>query len=154
MIRGAAWRRNTPGPLDVLQHELNRLFDEYWTGAPGGRAPTSTADLEGAWAPDLDLLEEPDAYLLEVELPGVDPSAIDLSLTGETLTLRGAKGSEGPLPPALLRERRVGPFHRQVTLPGAVDFEKVQAQTRHGVLQIRLPKRQADRPRVIPVRQS
>ena len=70
------------------------------------------------------------------ELPGVDPASIDLSVTGNVLTLRGEKRPgeipEGSRP---VRERVFGPFHRQVILPGEVNFEGVQAEARDGVLQ-------------------
>ncbi|MBY0396342.1 MAG: Hsp20/alpha crystallin family protein, partial [Thermoleophilia bacterium] len=82
---------------------------------------------------------------------GVDPSDIDLSVTGTVLTIRGLKPADENEPPALLRERHYGPFHREVSLPGAFDFEATHADVRHGVLTIRLPKREAARPRTIPV---
>lgn len=156
MPRFAPWRREIAAPLQSLQTELNRLFDEYWNPArfaTGGQHPPM--DLEPAsWSPEVDLVETPDAYLLTAEVPGVEPSSIDLSVTGNVLTLRGVKPGDEPRDgeAALLRERRFGPFHRQVALSGEVNFDAVQAEARDGVLKIRLPKKETARPRTIPVK--
>jgi len=69
------------------------------------------------------------------------------------LTLRGIKpADETPESSGLLRERRFGPFHRQVALSGEVNFDAVQAEARNGVLKIRLPKQETAKPRTIPVK--
>lgn len=154
MARPTPWRREFTAPLQALQTELNRLFDEYWNPArfaPGGQ--NAPMDLEPAsWSPEVDLVETPDAFVLTAEVPGVDPSSLDLSLTGNVLTLRGVKpADEADEAAGLLRERRFGPFHRQIVLSGAVNFDAVQADARNGVLHIRLPKQDAARPRTIPV---
>jgi|GEM_PF-97660 len=155
MARTGPWRREFAAPLQALQTELNRLFDEYWNPArfaPQGAA-SPAMDLEPAnWTPDIDLVETPDAFVLTAEVPGVEPSSIDLSVTGNVLTLRGVKpADEEATSSGVLRERRFGPFHRQVALSGEVNFENVQAEARNGVLRIRLPKQEAARPRTIPV---
>lgn len=156
MARFGPWRREFSAPLSVLQSELNKIFDEYWSPERYPASRGAPVDLEPAgWVPVIDLVETPEAYLLNAEVPGVDPGSIDLSLTGNTLTLRGQKPSEdGQEPTGAFMERRFGPFHRQVTLPGEVDFEATRAEARHGVLRIRLPKRQSARPRTIPVQSA
>lgn len=157
MARFTPWRRDLTAPLQVLQTELNRLFDEHWNPArfaAAGQAPPM--DLEPAsWSPEVDLVETPDAFVLTAEVPGVAPSSIDLSVTGNVLTLRGVKpADEAAESSGLLRERRFGPFHRQVALSGEVNFDAVQAEAHDGVLRIRLPKQETARPRTIPVRTS
>ncbi len=154
MARFGPWRRELTTPLFALQSELNRLFDEYVSPtrftAPGQSTPM---DLEPAsWNPAIDLVETADAYVVTADVPGVDPSTIDLSVTGNVLTLRGVKPDEhGAEASGPLRERAFGPFHRQVVLSGAVDFEAAQADARNGVLKVKLPKREAAKPRTIPV---
>ncbi len=154
MIRPGLWRRELSAPLQSLQGELNRLFEEYWQPGTGGPAPAPPTDLATAvWTPAIDLFETPSELVLMVDLPGVPPSTIDLSLTGNVLSLRGEK-------PAVevadghnrARERPVGSFHRQITLTEAVDFDKVQAEARDGVLTVRLPKQEAARPRTIAIK--
>jgi HSP20 family protein len=153
MIRPGTWRREFAVPLQSLQNELNRLFEEYWQPGPGAAAQSAPTDLATAsWTPAIDLYETPIEIVLMVDLPGVEPSKIDLSLTGNVLSLRGEKPaaevSEGH---NRLHERPVGTFHRQITLTEAVDFDRVQAEARNGVLMIRLPKQEAARPRTIPI---
>lgn len=154
MARFGPWRREFAVPLQALQSELNRLFDEYWTPAAGrygpGQAPPM--DLEPAnWNPALDLVETPEGFLLTAEVPGVDPATIDLSVTGNVLSVRGVKPADQPESSGPIQERQFGPFHRQVALTGEVDFDGIQAEARNGVLRILLPKREAARPRTIPV---
>ena len=93
--------------------------------------------------------------IVVAEIPGVDPASIDLAVTGNVLSLRGVKAA-GELPEPLLqvRERRLGAFRRQLTLPHEVDFDKAQADANQGVLTIRLPKRITAKPRTIPIRPS
>ena len=88
-----------------------------------------------------------------VDLPGVKPDSIDLSLTGNVLSLRGEKTAvEVPGGHGRSKERPLGSFHRQVTLTEAVDFDRVHAEAKDGVLTVRLPKQEAAKARTIPIR--
>jgi HSP20 family protein len=154
MSRSRQWPRDTATPFQLLQHELNRLLDQYVGPARYAGPESRPTDLEpAAWNPPVDLYETPDEFLVLVEIPGVEPSSIDLTTTGNVLNLKGVK-DVGDLPEPLLqsRERVFGAFHRQVTPPNEVDFDKAEAAINHGVLKIRLPKRMAAKPRTIPVR--
>ena len=153
MIRPGTWRRELTVPLQSLQSELNRLFEEYWQPAAGGPVPSHPTDLATAvWTPAIDLSETPTELVLVVDLPGVQPSTIDLSLTGNVLSLRGEKAAvEVPDGHNRARERPVGSFHRQVTLTEAVNFDQVQAEAKDGVLTVRLPKQETAKPRTIPI---
>jgi len=156
MTRQSPWRRDLPAPFHLLQSELNRLMEEYWNPARLAPSQSPPMDLDpSAWSPAIDVFETAEEFLIYVELPGVDPASIDLSVTGNVLSLRGVKSAaalpEGHGP---VRERRFGAFHRQVALTNEVNFEAVQAEARHGVLQVRLPKQAAAKPRTIPVQQS
>ena len=154
MIRPGTWRRELTVPLQSLQTELNRLFEEYWQPlAAAGQASSSPTDLAtSVWTPAIDLTETPGELVLVVDLPGVDPSTIDLSLTDKVLSIRGEKvAAEVPNGHSRVRERSVGSFHRQVTLTEVVDFDRVQAEAKNGVLTVRLPKQEAARPRTIPI---
>lgn len=154
---GPSWRREFASPLQVLQTELNRLFDECYQPGRYNAGRTAPVDLEASeWTPPLDVAEMPDSFLVFVEVPGVEPANIDLSVTGNVLSIKGAKPLEASEPNATvpLRERRFGVFHRQVSLSSEVDFEATSAEVRNGVLKIRLPKRQAAKSRTIPIRPS
>ena len=90
--------------------------------------------------------------IVVAEVPGVELASIELSLAGNVLSLRGVKDA-GDLPEPMLqvRERSLGTFHRQITLPHEVEFDNVQAEVKNGMLKVKLPKRTAAKPRTIPV---
>jgi HSP20 family protein len=148
------WRQDLTAPLHAIQSELNRMFEEYWNPTRFASSPPPPTDLEPVgWSPAIDVFETPTELVLVAELPGVEPSSIDLSVTGNVLTLKGEKPAvdvvEGS---GTVRERQFGAFHRQVTLPNEVNFEGTQADAKNGVLRVRLPKKEAARPRTIPVK--
>ncbi len=153
MLRPGSWRREFAVPIQTIQSELNRLIEEYWQ-SPGGSGPgAEPTDLATAvWTPAIDLVETSSEMILTVDLPGVDPGSIDLSLTGNVLSIRGEKAATDPAgghPRA--KERPSGTFRRQVTLTEAVDFDRVQAQAKDGVLIVRLPKQETARARTITI---
>jgi len=154
MPRSSHWRREATGAFHLLQHELNRLLEEYLQPARFGGSASPPTDLDpSAWSPPVDVYDRPEELLIVAEIPGVNPISIDLAVNGNVLTLRGVKEA-GDLPEPLLqlRERLFGAFHRQITLPNEVDFEKAEADANQGVLKIRLPKRSSAKPRTIPIR--
>jgi HSP20 family protein len=155
MSRSSQWRRVATSPLHLLQHELNRLLEDYLQPERYAGSASPPTDLDPmAWSPAVDVYETAEDVVILAEVPGVDPAAIDLAVNGNLLSLRGSKepGAEQPESVAHARERRFGAFHRQVTLPNDVDTDKAQAEATNGVLKIRLPKRSADKPRTIPIR--
>ncbi len=108
---------------------------------------------EQAWYPALDLVEEKDRLVAHLEMPGVDPSQVQIHLQGDLLTIQGerkaeTKSAEGKL---LKREHVVGAFTRSVQLPYGVQADKVKASYRNGVMTIHLPKAQEHVGRQIPV---
>ena len=110
-----------------------------------------------SFVPTLDVVERADAYLISAELPGVDPSAVEISFENNTLTLRGTK--QPWLQPQQTEELRVytaerlsGQFERAVRLPEYVEGDKIEATYAHGVLTITVPKAVAARPRRIEVK--
>jgi HSP20 family protein len=156
MARSAQWRQLASSPLDLLQHELNRLLEDYLQPERYPRSEPPPTDLDPmAWSPAIDVYETTEDVVVLAEVPGVDPSSIDLAVNGNVLTLRGSKEfREQPESVPHVRERRFGVFHRQLALPGEVDPDKAHAEATHGVLKIRIPKRSAAKPRTIPVRPS
>lgn len=136
-------------PLDrdhiPFRDALDRIFGEWSLGALQGGITGS--------APPLDVRETDDAYIVEVELPGVDPKETEVSIEGRTLTVRGqfadeVEKQEGNV---LLRERRRGRFLRAVALPGMVEVNKVTSRYENGELTITLPKATQDRARRVEI---
>jgi HSP20 family protein len=113
-----------------------------------GRATTT------AWAPALDISERKDAYLVTVELPGVEPDDLQVTLEDGLLTIQGERyfahdSSEQHFHRV---ERRYGAFRRSITLPAQVQAEQIEATVDNGVLQIMVPKMEEVTPKRIQVR--
>lgn len=138
------------GGLLDFPRSVDDLFQRFWGGSLPMPAPT------GAWRPAVDVVEAPDAYLLRIEIPGIDPDTVDVTLTGDTLTIRGEKPVEQMQDDRAwrLRERLAGAFERSFTLPLPVSAEHVQADARHGVLTIRVAKAEQAQPKKITVRKA
>jgi HSP20 family protein len=95
-----------------------------------------------------------DTAVVTTELPGIDPNAIDISVVGKTLTLRGSRKPEEFKENESYhrRERWHGQFTKTIELPFDIDSGKVDAQYRKGILRITLPRAEADKPRKISVK--
>jgi HSP20 family protein len=133
-----------------MQSEMSRALDTYF----GQRA--RPAPVERAWVPPVDIFETKDDLVVAVELPGVREKDVQLSLVGEMLSLRGQRQ-----PNAEVREenyyrieRWSGPFERHVQLPIPVQADRVRATYRDGMLEIRLPKVEENKPREIKIQVS
>ena len=107
-----------------------------------------------AWAPALDISERKDAYLVTVELPGVEPDDLEITLEDGLLTIQGERQftSESSEQQFHRIERRYGAFRRSITLPAQVQAEQIQASFDNGVLQIVVPKMEEAKPKRIQVR--
>ena len=131
---------------------LNRVLDEAMSGSWNGSAAGSRV-----WVPALDVIEKRDAYLIAVEVPGIDPAAIDVSFEQNVLTVRGSKPlgfdlDEKAEVRVYAAERVRGEFERSVRLPEFVDSEGIVAEHRHGVLFLTVPKAQAARAKKISIK--
>ncbi len=144
-------RRIGDGGPFALQNHVNRLFDEFLGGL--GQERALFADTRGEWTPALDVAETDEAVVVKMEVPGVDPKAIEVSIAGDTLTIRGEKHAETEEKGRSWHrvERSRGRFERSLTLPSPIDAEKVSAECRDGVLTLELPKREEARPKSIQV---
>ena len=102
------------------------------------------AEAPGLWNPNIDLYLKPDQLIVEMEVPGVEPGDLQVSILNNILRIRGTK-SEPEVQEGLIRylcvERTYGRFYREIPLNCAVDASQAQAQLRDGVLTITLPRR-------------
>jgi HSP20 family protein len=107
-----------------------------------------------AWAPALDISERKDAYLVTVELPGVEADDLEITLEDGLLTIQGERQftSESSEQQFHRVERRYGAFRRSITLPTQVQAEQIEASFDNGVLQIVVPKMEEAKPKRIQVR--
>src|ERR1700744_3661891 len=141
-------RQDNPwGVMPRLQEEINRLF--------GSARESDSSSATAMWIPLVDIHEYVDRFELYVDLPGVDPAKVELTLDGGILTLSGER-----LPPARKdsedvqgrrTERGHGQFHRRFVLPDTVDSDKVNATGSHGVLTVTIPKTPKAMPRKIQI---
>ncbi len=131
-------------PFRDFQREVGRIFE---TLGP----PQSGRILRGL--PPINLYELGDQYILTTPLPGMKPDDVELSITGETLTIRGErKRPEGVAEESYRRQERVfGRWTRTVTLPGRVESAGVAATFTQGLLTVTIPKVEQAAPRQINV---
>jgi HSP20 family protein len=131
-------RRDPLRELLDLQERMNRLFDETLTR----ERLDEPAFFHGSWVPLADVIETPDFYVVELELPGLDREDVVVQAHGDELVVRGERrpGAAGQ-PEAFYRlERRYGPFARTFRFSAKVDPEGVTADFEHGLLRLTLPK--------------
>jgi HSP20 family protein len=141
--------RFNPFPeITTLRDQINRLIDDAaQPRADGGAAPNGRL-----WAPPVDVVENENELTLRLDLPGVDLQAIDIQLTGETLTLRGERRFERREGEGYVHmERPYGTFQRSFNLSVPVQPDGVRADYKDGVLTVTLPKQEAVKPRKIQI---
>lgn len=114
---------------------------------------TAATDAVAEWAPAVDIREHTDKFVLLVDVPGIDPSTIDVTLEKGVLTLAGSREKAVAAEGGEVRrtERASGRFARRFNLPDTVDADAVSARGNNGVLEIVIPKRPLEQPRKIAV---
>jgi HSP20 family protein len=141
--------RSAPARWDPLA-EFERMVSQLT------RFPDSWEDLASARAdgfmPLADVEETDDAYMLEIELSGVDKSDIDISSTGRRLTITGERKEKERTGVLRRRTRSVGRFVYDIQLPGEIDDKNITATLRDGVLTVRVPKASNEQARHIEVK--
>src|SRR2546430_9472214 len=115
--------------LMSIQSELNRLFGRTYAGGDAGGN-------SGSWVPAMDIYETGDRFVVTVELPGVEPDSVDLSVEDSTLTIQGERKFHSEVNEENVHrvERRYGQFVRSLSLPSTAHAEGITAQFDKGVL--------------------
>ena len=137
--------------VSQLQEGINRTFSNV-TDTASANSSSATAD----WAPPVDIAEYADQFELFIDLPGVDPKSVDISLDNDVLTLSGERlvekrAGENHQLMSQRTERSQGRFHRRFILPDTVDTERVTAKGRDGVLEVTIGKQAKAQPRRIKI---
>ncbi len=140
---------NPEREMNLLQRQVNRLFDDFF----GGPLVSGERNLT-AWDPVVDIREDTDAYFVHAELPGVKKEEIRITMQDNLLTIRGEKKQELEKKESNYHriERSFGSFERSFTLPATVKTDKVDANFADGVLTIVLPKTEEAKPREISLK--
>ena len=107
---------------------------------------------EGPRMMPMDLYREGDHYILNADMPGVDPGSVDIDVDGQMLSIRAQRTlKDNGGTQWLLKERDSGSFLRQITLGQDIDVERISAHYDNGVLSLTIPLREASKPRKIEV---
>jgi len=130
--------------MDQLQREMNRLFD----------ASTKERAFISPSYPAINIWTNEDGQLITAEMPGVNPDDLSIDVTGDALSISGERKQEevGKEVRYHRRERSFGSFSRTIQLPFMVDTNQVEASFQNGILQIHLPRAEADKPKKIKVK--
>jgi HSP20 family protein len=102
-------------------------------------------------APDVNIYELKDGYLLEAEMPGVTKAGLEITLEGNEITITGSRAAESVPGEALFRERHGADYRRVFDLDPAIDTSRIVARMNQGVLSLSLPKSEVVQPRRITV---
>ena len=139
-------------PMDDLvsfRDAMDRLFDESLIKPRWGWiAPMSAANLA------IDMFETKDEVVVKAALPGVKPEEVEVTITGNTLTISGESKEENEVKEKdyLRQERRYGSFTRTVSLPDGLKADKADASFQNGVLTLKIPKSEEVKPKTIQVK--
>lgn len=129
---------------EFMERELGEMRDaleRFWGRRIMRRRP-GLGVWGGAWEPAVDVYEKGDSIVVKAELPGVDKDEVGITLTDDSLTIRGETRREEEVKEKdyYRRERAYGSFVRTIPLPVAVDRDGVKATFRNGILEVILPK--------------
>lgn len=132
-------KRDGERPVTSLQREMNHLFDDFlnrgWLAVEPFRGMKD-------WVPALDISETEEAVVVKAELPGLEQKDVEVTLSGDLLTIKGEKKEEKEEKSRHFHrvERSYGSFERNIQLPTDVKADKVKASFKNGVLVVELPK--------------
>jgi HSP20 family protein len=130
---------NFPATFRTFEDAVARMLNE-----PRGARP---------WSPSVDIFETENELILKADLPEVKLEDIEVRVENQTLTLKGERKFEKDESNRGFHriERQYGTFVRSFTVPASVDAEKVAAEYKNGVLTVRLPKKEAAKPRQVKI---
>lgn len=137
-----------PGATGEFRDLLQKFFGN---GENGDQSNVVTSQ----WAPHVDIKEEPNRFVIEADIPGVDPKDIEIHMDKGILSIKGERKSESKEETNKYTrvERSRGVFYRRFALPDSADAEGITASGKHGVLEIVIPKRAQATPRRISINQ-
>ena len=141
------WRPLWDTRFPSLRDEMDKMFEEFFEKV---RFPSAR---EHSWTPALDVYDTKKEVIVTVDVPGVDPKDVAVSIMEGSLTIKGERKKEADLKDEELyrAEREFGAFQRMVQLPAEVSPDKAKASYANGVLKIVIPKAQKSAPKEVKV---
>ena len=145
MFEVTPWR-----PFRELSN-LRREMDDFWGNLADER---EFLPMRGEWMPSVDISETKDSLVVKAEIPGMESKDIDISLSGDLLTIKGEKKQKTEEKKENFHriETRYGAFSRTIRVPVSVDPEKIEASYDNGVLKITLPKKEEVKAKQIEIK--
>ena len=130
-----------------MRREMDRIWDRF-------SKEVSSSKSEQHWNPSLNLAETKDSLVAELEVPGINPKDINITVTGEMLTVTGEKKQEASREGKSyhLVERVYGKFNRSIRLPATVDPDRVEARYKDGILLMTMAKTESAKSKRIEVK--
>ncbi len=132
--------------LEQMRNEINRLAEARESGDEGSNI-IATSD----WAPPVDIIERDEAFVILVDIPGVDPENIEINMENGVLSIKGQRLGKEDHKAYKRAERAQGTFYRRFSMPDTADPERITARSKLGVLEITIPKQEKVQPRRINV---
>jgi len=134
--------------LASLRESMERLFDDFFTTRRPARALAPTV-----WEPAIELYETDTDVVFRAEMPGIDPKHVDVTVSEDTLIIKGESKAEQEQKGRSYyrREMRYGMFERSVSLPTSVQSDQAKASFKNGVLEVRVPKAERARAKTVKV---
>ena len=135
--------------LNQLHGDLDRIFERRPLLDNDNGSSLATSD----WTPAVDIKEENDRYIIHADVPGVDPKDIEVNMEDGVLTIRGERNTENREEREGYKrvERVRGSFYRRFSLPDTANAEAISAKSKHGVLEVVIPKQEKVLPKRIEV---
>ena len=133
-----------------IQDEIKQVFERFCGDESGDQSNVVTSQ----WMPRVDIREEDKRFVIQADIPGVDPKDIEISMDKGVLSIKGERASAHAEDNGKVTrvERLHGVFHRRFALPDSADADGISASGKHGVLEIAIPKKAETTPRRIEVK--
>jgi HSP20 family protein len=137
--------------MNRLQGDIDRVLENRIRGLDD-----TSAGAVADWTPAVDIREESDRFVLDADIPGINPEDLEITMEGGVLTLRGHRNTHAREETNGYRrvERVSGSFYRRFTLPDTADSEAIEAHFNQGVLEVSIPKLAKVQPRRIDIKVS
>lgn len=149
LTRYQPWNSDSWAALSNLRGQLNQLMgsDVFPLNEEQTNIVTSS------WTPSVDIKEKDDCYVFLADIPGVDPKDIEVSAENSSLTIKGERKTESKQEQEGYKrvERSHGSFYRRFNLPDTADLDNIKAKSKHGVLELTVPKSEKLKPRKISI---
>jgi HSP20 family protein len=142
--------------LEEMRRNMGRLFEEYYEPSLGCRQWWPKPSEAGVVVPKIDMYDRKDEVVVKAELPSVEKNDIDLTITKDSITIKGEIKREEEVKEGnyYAAERSYGSFKRMIALPVEVESDKAKAAFKNGILEIVLPKKEEAKPKEIKIEVS